>query len=346
MVGDAAAQAWPPFVLVAGLLLVGLVAHADGVFTRAGELLEAVPGPPQVLFGAGAVLVVVVTAILNLDTAVVFLTPVLVVAARRRGVDEEPFVYAAVFMANAGSLFLPGSNLTNLLVLAEAPVAGGRFAAEYLPVALAAAGGTLLGLLVLFRDRFADGMQPSAPHAAARARPSGVLAALAAGVLVVALRAPALPVLALGLLASAQAVARGRVTAAEARAAVAPRVLAGLFAAAVALGVLARAWNGPAALLDGAGVARTAVVGALAAVGTNNLPAAVLLSAGHVAHPQALLVGLDLGPNLAVTGSLSAFLWMRVARQAGARTSARRFSRLGVVLAPLGIAAALLAAGV
>lgn len=116
---DAAQQAWPPFVLVTGLLLIGLVAHADGLFERAGRVLEQLPGPPDVLLAGGIVLVAVVTAVLNLDTAVVFLTPVLIAAARSRGVDEEPFLYASVFLANASSLFLPGSNLTNLLVLAR-----------------------------------------------------------------------------------------------------------------------------------------------------------------------------------------------------------------------------------
>ena len=35
----AAAQDWPPFVLVAGLLLVGLVANGDGLFAAGGHAL-------------------------------------------------------------------------------------------------------------------------------------------------------------------------------------------------------------------------------------------------------------------------------------------------------------------
>ncbi|HEY5343730.1 MAG TPA: hypothetical protein VIJ66_08760 [Solirubrobacteraceae bacterium] len=41
---DAFQQAWPAFVLVTGLLLVGLVAHSDGLFAQAGALLERLPG--------------------------------------------------------------------------------------------------------------------------------------------------------------------------------------------------------------------------------------------------------------------------------------------------------------
>lgn len=101
--------------------------------------------------------------------------------------------------------------------------------------------------------------------------------------------------------------------------------------------------SSPEGLVAEAGAVQTAVVGALAAVLVNNLPAAVLLSAGDVADSQALLVGLNVGPNLAVSGSLSAFLWLKAARQVGARTSVLAFSGYGLVLAPAGIGAALLA---
>jgi arsenical pump membrane protein len=54
-----------------------------------------------------------------------------------------------------------------------------------------------------------------------------------------------------------------------------------------------------------------------------------------------LLIGLNLGPNLLFTGSLSTYLWYRAARGAGARPSLARASLLGLALVPLTIAAAL-----
>lgn len=69
----AAAQVWPPFVLVAGLLLVGLVADHDGLFAMAGQRLAALSPNGTVLFAGAAAAVAVVTALLNLDTSVVFL---------------------------------------------------------------------------------------------------------------------------------------------------------------------------------------------------------------------------------------------------------------------------------
>ncbi len=67
------------------------------------------------------------------------------------------------------------------------------------------------------------------------------------------------------------------------------------------------------------------------------------LSARPPVHPDALLIGLDLGPSLAVTGSLSAYLWLRAARAVGAQPSLATFTRLGAVLVPLSVAAALAA---
>jgi arsenical pump membrane protein len=66
----------------------------------------------------------------------------------------------------------------------------------------------------------------------------------------------------------------------------------------------------------------------------------VLLTPDAPPHPRALLLGLNLGPNLAVTGSLSALLWLRVARSLGAQPSVRRYSQLGLLIVPLSLGAA------
>ncbi len=344
---DAAHQAWPPFVLVTGLLLIGIVANADGLFDQVGGLLERLPGGSIGLFVAGALVVVVVTAVLNLDTAVVFLTPVVVIAARRRGLDEEPFLYAAVFMANASSLYLPGSNLTNLLVLSRDPVSGGVFAGRLLAPAVAATIATGAGLLLLYRSRLRGSSGPRAGDGLKREKGRiGMFAAIAAAGLTLGLPQPALPVLGVGLAAAGIEIARGRLAIGSVVKAVGPGVLLALFLASVVLGVLARTWDGPAQLVAGAGRFETAWIGAGAAIVVNNLPATVLLSAHSLPHPRALLIGLNIGPNLAVTGSLSAYLWFRAARQVGARPSIKAYSRRGVVLGPLAILMALAATSV
>ena len=118
-------------------------------------------------------------------------------------------------------------------------------------------------------------------------------------------------------------------------------MLVGLFGVAVALGTLGRVWSGPATLMSHLDLWGTAVVAAASSVLLNNLPAASLFAARVPAHPFAMLVGLNLGPNLFVTGSLAWFLWLRAARTAGARPSIAKASRLGAVAVPLSMAAAL-----
>ena len=152
MILTAAEQLWPPFVLVSGLILIGGVAGEEGSFEAVGARVATARIGPRGLLVALLGLVAFVTVILNLDTAVVFLTPVLVHSARRRGLDERPFLYGSVFMANTASLLLPGSNLTNLLVLRGEPITGAGFAVGMLPAWLVACG--LTAAFVAFAFRF------------------------------------------------------------------------------------------------------------------------------------------------------------------------------------------------
>jgi arsenical pump membrane protein len=144
---------------------------------------------------------------------------------------------------------------------------------------------------------------------------------------VLVLARPALPVLALGVVVALLARTSPR--------AVNPPLLAGMLAIAVLLGSIA-----PGTVHLGRWA--TAWLAVAASVVVNNLPAAMLLSSHPPAHPRALLLGLDLGPNLAITGSLSALFWLQVARANGARPSIRRYSLYGVVLVPLTLCASLL----
>ena len=68
--------------------------------------------------------------------------------------------------------------------------------------------------------------------------------------------------------------------------------------------------------------------------------AVAALTSVLVNNPFALLIGLNVGPNLFVTGSLAWLLWLRAARTAGGRPDVRRASLLGLASAPLAIGAA------
>jgi arsenical pump membrane protein len=338
----AAVQDWPPFVLVSGLLLVGLVANEDGLFATGGRALaRAAPGG-FALYGGTVVLVVAVTTLLNLDTSVTFLTPVLVYAARSRGEGEAPLLYACLLLSNAGSLLLPGSNLTNLIVLGHLHLSGRAFFDHMVLPGLAAAVVTAAVIGVVHRRELRTTITPP-PESGRPVLGVGLVAIVAVTVLVLALHAPAIPVAAVGV--AAVLFRWGRRPGSDASPDAALRllglpVLVGLFGLAVALGTLGRTWSGPATLLSHLDTGGTAAIAALTSVLVNNLPAASLLAARQPPHPFALLVGLNVGPNLFVTGSLAWILWLRAARTAGARPRIGRASLLGLASVPLAIAAA------
>jgi arsenical pump membrane protein len=339
----AAAQTWTPFVLVMGLLLVGLAAADDGLFMAAGVRLAALTSLDGAFFIGAVVLITSVSAVLNLDTSVVFVTPVLVAAARRRGKGEASLLYGSLLLANAGSLYLPGSNLTNLIVLGHGTLSGRAFLAATWPAALSA---TVVTAAVLARRSAKDDApvrtdgSVGGPTARWGAGAAGVIVSIA---LVLLLRSPAVPVLAVGTCVSGLQLRGGRLTLRRMSATVAPQVLLGLFGAAVAAGTLGRAWDGPATMLGHLDTTGTAILAALLSVVINNLPAAALLAAHRPSHPLALLVGLNLGPNLAVTGSLAWFLWLRIARISGAEPSLRVASKYGLLVVPLSMTVALVA---
>ena len=337
---DAVAHTWSPFVLVTGLLLIGVVANADEVFVTAAGVLGRLPGGGALLYVASMLLVAIVTVFLNLDTSVAFLTPVLIHVARNRGENELRFLYGCIFMSNAASLLLPGSNLTNLLILANQHQTGSAFLAQMVAPWAAAVMVTMVVVAIAFRG--GGGEPASGEDSDQRPRVLSLIAVLVAVVLILVLAEPALPVLAVGAVIAAIRLVQRRMT---------PKLLqdiditslGGVFLVAVALGTLARVWAFPGHLMASAGDVASAAIGAVASVLVNNLPAAVLLGSRMPAQPRSLLLGLNIGPNLAVTGSLSALIWWSAARTAGARPSALRYSAVGIVLVPVTLAAALAA---
>ncbi|MGD0811799.1 MAG: SLC13 family permease [Acidimicrobiales bacterium] len=337
---SAASQDWSPFVLVTGLLLIGLVADDDGLFAAVGQRMARTAPNGTVLFLGASVLIGVVTAVLNLDTSVAFLTPVLVYTARSRGDSDAALLYGCLLLSNAGSLFLPGSNLTNLIVLGHRHLSGGAFLARMWAPALAALVVTAVVIAVFEHRSFGGG-------AAAHKRPErpvlglGALAVGIAVVLVVVLSSPALPVVVVGGVAVGTRIIRRQEELPHVAQVLGVPVLVGLFGVAVGLGTLGRTWSGPATLLSHLGSWGTAFFAAVTSVVVNNLPAASLLASRAPEHPFSLLIGLNLGPNLFVTGSLAWLLWLRTARSAGADPSIARASRIGVVAVPLSMAAAL-----
>lgn len=330
---------WPPFVLVAGLLLIGHVASGEGVFGVLGSWCGRVPGGARGTFLVTMVAVALVTAVLNLDTSVVFMTPVALQAARAEGADETAFLFGTIFMSNSASLLLPGSNLTNLLVWSHRGASGAQFASHMLWPWMVAVSITTLVVGAWRWRPLGKSVRPTGAEDSFEFGP-GLVAGLFAVVAMLALRGPALWVLGAGVIAEIVALRRRRVELSGALAAINPVTLGALFVVAVVIGTVARATAWSAHLLHHTSVLVTAAAAAGVSLVINNLPAASLFAARGVSHPFALLLGLDLGPNIFVTGALSSLLWLRIARQNDTRPSILTFAVVGSAIAFASLACA------
>lgn len=335
------AHTWPPFVLITGLLFIGHVAASEGLFDAIGDWCARLPGRDLWLFFVTMAAVAIVTALLNLDTAVVFMTPIAIRAGRSRQADEVAFLYGTILMVNAASLLLIGSNLTNLLIFASRPVGGATFAAHTSLAWLASVLVTALAV-AWWRRRSLTKRRASAPASASTLSwGPGLLATIVAVVLMLTMSDPALAVLVVGLLAeSYEWLARRRVRLGAIVRVANPTIILPLFALALAVGWLGRRFHVASHLVAHTNDVTTALTAGAAAILINNLPAASLFAGGPVAHPYALLVGLNIGPNIFMTGAMSTLLWFRVARAHGTRPTSRQFLRVG---APVGLIALLVA---
>jgi arsenical pump membrane protein len=179
---EAMAAVLPAFVTIAALLALGALADAEGLFERWAGRVGRLPGNGPARYAGCAGLVVATTALFNLDTAVVFVTPVVIRAAVRRGLDPLPFAYLAVLGANAGSLLTPAANPATLILLGAGGQGGGAlFAASWAGAAIAAVA--VVGALALaYRSRLLA--TATAPVLAGRAERPGWLSL--AGVIAVA----------------------------------------------------------------------------------------------------------------------------------------------------------------
>jgi arsenical pump membrane protein len=335
------------YAFLAGIAIVAEIARFGGVFDALAVRARAAGGRSRsrlflLVFVAGAA----VTALLSNDTTALVLTPAVFAALDGSGVDPLPYLYACAFVANAASFVLPFSNPANLVTYAgRLPRLSEWFWSFGLAAAVAVLGTYLL-LWLIFRARLHKPMTPceAAPVLLPRARfTSLVVAACAAGMLLAAALSWNVGVVTLGLAlaaAIAMALADRAVIAASVKRLpwqILPLV-AGLFVVVDALdraGILtpARDLLGRAALLPPWIGNVAAAFGAGAASGAlNNLPVAMAVArspvAPHVFH--AAILGVDLGPNLCATGSLSTLLWLIAVRREGLDISAAGFFRIGL----------------
>ncbi|HEY3883209.1 MAG TPA: SLC13 family permease [Trebonia sp.] len=360
------------------VLVLSKLCDDDGLFRYLGAWLGRGQHPDRAkrllvrVFAVAAV----TTAVLSLDATVVLLTPVVLIAAGRLRVRARPHAYACGHLANSASLLLPVSNLTNLLAFAVSGLSFARFAALMALPWLAAIGVEYVVIRSFFRADLVRSEVAAVPRApAALAAPTeadsgaddsgepvpvfsltvvcltlaGFVVASAAGV------NPAWAALGGALLLAVRALARRDTSAADiARSADVPFLL---FVLALGIVVTAVVDNGLGSALRPAvpsgeslpALLALALLAAVLAAVVNNLPAVLVLlplvatsgaeSAGAV---LAVLIGVNIGPNLTYTGSLATLLWRRVLRDSGTDASLGEFTRLGFATVIPGLALSVL----
>jgi arsenical pump membrane protein len=337
----------PTVAFLAAVLVLAHLADADGVFRYAGAVAARVSaGRPVRLLATVFGVAAVVTAVLSLDATVVLLTPVVFATAAAVGVRPRPHVYACTHLANSASLLLPVSNLTNLLAFAASGL-------SFLAFARLMALPWLVVILVeylAFRLFFAGDLgtparpSPLAPVAAPRWA-LGVLALTLAGFVVVEQLGlqPAWAAAAGALLLAAPRLRRSPREAGPLLLETNPPFLA--FVLGLAVVVLGVRLHGLDRIVSAvaprsAGLVELLLAAGLAAVLANvlnNLPATLVLLPA-VAHVPALvlavLIGVNVGPNLTYVGSLATLLWRQILHARDAAPATGEFLRLGVLTVP------------
>ncbi len=348
----------PVVAFLAAILVLAQLCDDDGLFAACGALMaRTCRGKPARLLVAVFVVASLVTAVLSLDATVVLLTPVVFATAATMQSRPKPHVYACTHLANSASLLLPVSNLTNLLAFAASGLSFARFAALMaLPWLVAIAVE-----YAVFTRVFAADLTPPARQSRSIARPDVpvfvlVVVALTLAGFVVTSFAGLNPVwAALGgvVVLGARTLAQRRTTVRELANAASPLFLVFV----LALGVLVRAVldNGLGTAVDhvlphGASLPALLGVAACAAVLAsviNNLPAVLALlpvaAVGGSGPLLAVLIGVNIGPNLTYVGSLATLLWRRVLREHDSEPALGEFVRLGLLTVPAALVAAVVA---
>jgi arsenical pump membrane protein len=356
------------YLFLFGMMLLAEIAREAGLFDwLAAVATSHAKGSAQRLFlltyGVGTV----VTIFLSNDATAVVLTPAVAAAVKTaRAKEPLPYLLICAFIANAASFVLPISNPANLVIYGSHMPPLLRWLPAYLLPSVMSIVATYLVLRWTQRRALRQNIAEDVP--VPELSGAGKTAAFGIGATAVVLLVASAFDLQLGLPTAVAGAATAAVVLIRERKGpwlivkdiswgVLPLV-AGLFVLVEALDKTGLIGSITALLHDAA--QRSAVwtawgAGIVVAVASNlanNLPTGLIAGDAvqnaqvHEQITRAVLIGVDLGPNLSVTGSLATILWLTALRREGQTVSAAAFLKLGLVVMPpallLAIGAALL----
>ncbi|NDW05088.1 arsenic transporter [Jiella pacifica] len=353
------------YLFLAGMMLLAEIARREGLFDYlAARAARASGGSPvrlfTLIFGVGTL----VTVFLSNDATAVVLTPAVIAVTRAaKAKDPIPYLLVCAFVANAASFVLPISNPANIVVFGSDMPPLGEWLARFALPSLAAILVTYAVLLLVTRRSLRKRIEPE--NETPELSRGGKVAAFGLGLAVAALLTASALGADLGLPTALAGLATLLLVSLGERRSPWPTLggvswttlvlVAGLFVIVRALDRIGLEAELVAALrwvsLE-AGAWAAPIVGAATAIAanlTNNLPLG-LVAGGVVAAADvspkivdAVLIGVDLGPNVSVTGSLATILWLLALRREGIRYGALAFLKIGIVVTLPALALALAA---
>jgi arsenical pump membrane protein len=349
---QAIAKGTDVYFFLAGMMLLAELARHEGVFDWIADVaVRHARSSASRLFLLIYITGTVVTALLSNDATAVVLTPAILAAVRRARVDPKPYLLACALIANAGSFLLPVSNPANLVVYGKRLPPLGSWLTIFLFPSVVSVAVTYFCLRYLCRKPLASQIQSHEDSVPLRHAGRLALAGLIFASLVL-FTASALGI-GLGIPTCAAAVAslilvsvkdRGilKRAALDIAWSILPLV-AGLFVLVEALnsaGLLkliqdAFRWSAREPKL--VGYLATAGGAAILSNIMNNLPVGLATGAALPAAPQlshAVLIGVNLGPNLSVTGSLATILWLIALRREEVAITPWQFFKTGLIVMP------------
>ncbi|MBT1512780.1 arsenic transporter [Bradyrhizobium sp. SRL28] len=351
------------YLFLIGMMLLSEVARKEGLFDwLATQAVRHARGSAKRLFLIIYVVGTLMTVFLSNDATTVVMTPAVYATTRAAQVEPLPYLFICAFVANAASFVLPIANPANLVVF------GGQMPAlsEWLRYF---AGPSLAAILTTYVVlRLTQGPALDAKVAAIKDAPpltlGGKLAAIGIVLTVVVLlsasafdRPLGFPTFCAGASLTALVLVIARQSPLPILKGVSWGVLplvAGLFVIVAGLNETGVLWALARNLHDAVAASPQAtswVAGIVVAVASNlvnNLPVGLIAAAtSHAAQvpPQvagAILIGVDLGPNLSVTGSLATILWLIALRREGENVTPLRYLKLGFIVMPPALVLSLL----
>ncbi len=362
LAAHAVAKAMDVCLFLIGMMLLSELAREHGVFDWLSSItVRNANGSCSRLFalvyGAGTL----VTIFMSNDATAVVLTPAILAAVRKAKVQPLPYLFVCALIANAASFLLPISNPANLVVFHNEMPSLGRWLVSFSVPCLLSVAATFVVLRWLFRNDLRATMEVEL-----EAKPltyDGKLVLGGLGVVVAVLLTASSLGKNLGLPTCLAALAVTVVVSIQARSnpfSLAREIswatlalVAGLFVmvdAMESIGAMHRTKEWLVWAENLGPTAATLITGSFVGIANNlvnNLPLGLIagstLQAAHAKGllAEAVLIGVDVGPNLSITGSLATILWLIALRKEKIEVSVWDFLKVGAVAMPVALLASL-----